>query len=89
MIYENNKQFKIFISNFIDSRGVKQTHVANKLGLTKQAVNAKLSTTNKQQIALSLDDAKDYLNVLGYDLDINIVPMIDNEDNHDDHNKVI
>jgi len=89
MIYKNNKQFKKFVGTHIKSKGVSQTHIAKCLDTAKQTVNLKLSTTNTKQLVLSLDDARDYLNVIGYDLDINIVPIADNEDSHDDHNKVI
>lgn len=78
MIYGSNKQLKGQIKAFIKSKGITQIHIANQLGWHKQTLNTKLSTSG--QINMSLDDAKEILNAIGYDIDIQIVP------HHEDDN---
>lgn len=75
MIYSSDKQFKEQIRAFIDNNGIKYKHIAMKMDITPANFSRLLS--QKTNDGLKLAKAQEILNAIGYTIDINIVPLSD------------
>lgn len=63
MKYEDQEQFLMELRKAILESGTTHKAIADKLGIKPQYLNAKLNKKN-----FSLNDAKEILDVIGYDL---------------------
>ena len=70
MIYTNNSDIKTLINKTISDNGLKKVYIANKLGISHQQLNNILNKKN-----ITLDDMNSIINVIGYAINIDIVPL--------------
>lgn len=77
MIYNSNADFKALIRDFIKSKGISQSFIAKKLNVPSQKINRLTQDYGKSK--LSIDNAKEILNAIGYDIDIQIVPHYEDD----------
>lgn len=59
-----NKDLITLVNETIKSTGVTKTHIANKLGVSRQALDKILDKKS-----FSIDDANKILNIIGYEID--------------------
>lgn len=59
-----NTELIDIVNNVIKETGVTKTHIAKKLGITRQGIDKLLEKKN-----FSIDDANKILSVLGYEVD--------------------
>lgn len=70
MIYTDNETLIKEFKKLLIDKGIKQQFVADSLEISKQSLNLKM---NKKHI--SFDDMTELLNCIGYELQIDFVPV--------------
>lgn len=60
----------IMIDNFIDSKGIKKTWIAEQLGISQQLLRKRLNKKN-----FTVDDANRILAIIGYKIDYQITEI--------------
>ena len=64
----------IMIDNFIDSKGIKKTWIADQLGISQQLLQKRLNKKN-----FTVDDANKILETFGYEVNYTIDKISKNE----------
>lgn len=64
----------IMIDNFIDSKGIKKTWIADQLGISQQLLQKRLNKKN-----FTVDDANKILETFGYEVNYTIDKINKNE----------
>lgn len=67
MKYENTNQLRDIVESTIKDSGITKTHIANKLGLPRQALSQLLNKKN-----LTLTDINTVLDIIGYEVHIEV-----------------
>ena len=65
-IYEDNKQVKNEFKKIVIDENITMSIVADKLGIVPQQLNNKFNNSR-----LALSDLKEWLNCIGYELELN------------------
>lgn len=68
MKYNNNDDIVALVDNYLNINGIKKTFLAEKMGITRQRLNAIFQKKN-----INLDDLKQIADALGLDIEINLV----------------
>lgn len=68
MKYNNNDDIVALIDNYLNINGIKKTFLAEKMGITRQRLNAIFQKKN-----INLDDLKQIADALGLDVEINLI----------------
>lgn len=74
MIYTDNETLVKEFKKLLIDKGIKQQYIADNLKISKQSLNLKL---NKKHV--SFDDMMELLNCIGYELQIDFVPVEQDE----------
>ena len=74
MIYTDNGSLIKEFKKLLLDKGIKQQYIADSLEISKQSLNLKL---NKKHI--SFDDMIELLHCIGYELQIDFIPVEQNE----------
>ncbi len=63
-------ELAVLVDDYINSKGIKYNFIADKLGMSRQALYQLLRKKN-----FSIDDANRILSVIGYKIDYDIKPL--------------
>lgn len=74
--YNNNEDMRTIIDEVFSYNGLKKNFISNQMGLTSQAFNSLLNKKN-----INLNDLKKICDIVGYDIEINLIPKNQNKQN--------